>query len=433
MKWRYKINSKVNVNSLFLISKESLVRGVFYFGILIAILGAMQPWFMWPLAPYYTLIAAFFVFIAFLIDNGQQTHLFRREGFEIPIVVFLLTSIVMRAVNKNNIIGFISISFDALIYLALMKYNKKEMERMMNCLTKLLAGFLIISIFGFALYLIGFPLPHIDSANDNLGYSYTNYFIFMIDDRWEAVLFPRFNSIFLEPGHLGTLTSLLLLNQLGKWKKWYNVVLIITTLITFSLAAYVLLPIIALMGAWAKGKHIMIAVISIIVVVAGIAIGAVYYNDGDNLVNNLIMARLEVNDEGDLSGNNRVTDSFDGEYEQFLSSSDLLVGREYSMEKFGFGNSGYKVFLYDNGLIALFLVIIFYITIAFSTRQPNKRVIITMLTITTLTFIIRSSPLAYNYFLPLYAFACVGIKNQKLEQQTDNSNDKEKKAITIGR
>ena len=417
MRWKFNIKSKVDTNRLFFVRKLSIVRLFFYIGLTIAILGAMQPWFMWPFAAYYTLIAATFVFFSFLIDNGQQTHLFRREGFVIPIVLFFLSTFVMRLVNKNNIIGFISISFDLIIYYSLLRLDKEEMRHMMDCLTKLLAAFLVISILGWVLYLVGFPSPYIDSANDDLGYSYENHFIFMIDDRWDAMIIPRFNSIFLEPGHLGTLTSLFLMNQLGKWKKWYNIVLLITTLLTFSLAAYVLLPIIALMGAWAKGKRIIIAIISIIVVIVSIGIGALYYNDGDNLVNNLIMARLEISDDGKLEGDNRVTDSFDAEYQSFLSSSDLLTGREYSMEKFGFGNSGYRVFLYDNGLIALLLVALFYLSLAVSSRQQNKRVILTMLTVTLLTFIIRSAPLAYNYFIPLYAFLCTGFSSHEVDKQ----------------
>ena len=423
MRWKFNIKSKVDTKRLFFVRKLSIVRLFFYIGLTIAILGAMQPWFMWPFAAYYTLIAATFVFFSFLIDNGQQTHLFRREGFVIPIVLFFLSTFVMRLVNKNNIIGFISISFDLIIYYSLLRLDKEEMRHMMDCLTKLLAAFLVISILGWVLYLIGFPSPYIDSANDDLGYSYEIHFIFMIDDRWDAMIIPRFNSIFLEPGHLGTLTSLFLMNQLGKWKKWYNIVLLITTLLTFSLAAYVLLPIIALMGAWAKGKRIIIAIISIIVVIVSIGIGALFYNDGDNLVNNLIMARLEISDDGKLEGDNRVTDSFDAEYQSFLSSSDLLTGREYSMEKFGFGNSGYRVFLYDNGLIALLLVALFYLSLAVSSRQQNKRVILTMLTVTLLTFIIRSAPLAYNYFIPLYAFLCTGFSSHEVDKQLFQKED----------
>lgn len=87
------------------------------------------------------------------------------------------------------------------------------------------------------------------------------------------------------------------------------------------------------------------------------------------------------------------------------------------MEKFGFGNSGYRVFLYDNGLIALLLVALFYLSLAVSSRQQNKRVILTMLTVTLLTFIIRSAPLAYNYFIPLYAFLCTGFSSHEVDKQ----------------
>ena len=109
MKLRFKINTKVNVGRLFKVSRVSIVRLFFYTGLLIAILGAMQPWFMWPFAAYYTLMAAMFVFFAFLVDNGQQTHLFKSEGFAIPLVLFFLSTFLMRLVNKNNITNSIGI------------------------------------------------------------------------------------------------------------------------------------------------------------------------------------------------------------------------------------------------------------------------------------------------------------------------------------
>ena len=47
------------------------------------------------------------------------------------------------------------------------------------------------------------------------------------------------------------------------------------------------------------------------------------YNRGDNLVNIFILERLEINDEGKFEGDNRVTEEFDDEFDDFMSSSDF--------------------------------------------------------------------------------------------------------------
>ena len=133
MRWKFNIKSKVDTKRLFFVRKLSIVRLFFYIGLTIAILGAMQPWFMWPFAAYYTLIAATFVFFSFLIDNGQQTHLFRREGFVIPIVLFFLSTFVMRLVNKNNIIRKLLLIFaddvSGMVFAAVIHENCFEIRK----------------------------------------------------------------------------------------------------------------------------------------------------------------------------------------------------------------------------------------------------------------------------------------------------------------
>lgn len=90
---------------------------------------------------------------------------------------------------------------------------------------------------------------------------------------------------------------------------------------------------------------------------AAICIVAFYYNGGDNLIHDLILMRLEIED-GEMVGDNRVTDDFQMEFDDFLQSSDIFLGRE--MDWSTFGNSGFRVYIYENGLIGLLLVILLY-------------------------------------------------------------------------
>ena len=214
--------------------------------------------------------------------------------------------------------------------------------------------------------------------------TYRNYFLFLFNDAAEFDLFPRFHAVFLEPGHLGSACVILLLTQYGQWRKWYNVILLIATLITFSLAAYVLLVIAIFLNLWMQNKRVFSKIIIMTSFLATIIVASFYYNNGNNLLHDLILLRLEVYD-GEMVGNNRITDEFDTEYENYLNSSDIVTGRD--MPKDAFGNSGYKVFIYENGLIGLILVILLYFTAL--KHATNYRFLVASIIMAFLSFIVR--------------------------------------------
>ena len=274
-------------------------------------------------------------------------------------------------------------------------------------MAKVIGGFLIISMFFYILYLIGFPLP---SRNAHfLIYDYSNYYFFLLDDRDIFTIIPRFHSVFLEPGHMGTMTVMLLFTQIGKWKKWYNVSMIVATLISFSLAAYGLFVGVIFLGLWVRGKDVIKKAVYIGAVLAVISIGSFYYNNGNNMLHDLIMIRLEMND-GELAGDNRVTGNFEADYESLINSSDALWGRDRNTDMSG--NSGYRVFIYDYGLVGLFLVVVFYLFAMYNPR--NLKAMTAVFIIATLNFIIRGYPLWYANFIPIYCVAKCAFDTQQL-------------------
>ena len=230
-------------------------------------------------------------------------------------------------------------------------------------------------------------------------YFYENYYFFMIDDRFMLFFIPRFSSIFLEPGHLGTATTLLLMTQFGHWRKWYNVVLIFVSLITFSLAAYAIMLALFFFSAWVQRRNIILKFVVVSALIAAGVATAINYNGGDNMVNELILSRLEVDDRtGEMAGNNRVTDDFEAEYDRFTRSSDLLLGRDMGKTGLGMGNSGYRVFIYEYGLLGLLLVVLLY-GLAFR-GYTDARYLLCAIFFALLTFWIRGYPLWYSNFIP---------------------------------
>lgn len=411
----------MDLKSLYILEKKKLVNVFLFVGLTIAYMGSLHPWFMWPLGSYYIVPAAFFSGLALLLSATMEKPVLTRNDYLPSMFVYLLLSFYLLLVNQGNFFGYVSVFFYSVVFVALFKIPQDSLLKLMTVLCKVMAVLLAVSMPFYLLYVSGFPLPSVNAQFQDGYYTFSNYFFFLIDDRSIMKIIPRFQSVFLEPGHLGTATVLLLMTQCGRWKRWYNVILLVATLMSFSLAAYVLLVFIIFLHLWMKRKHFVSKLLMVLALLVGIAVGSFFYNDGDNLLHDLIMIRLEVED-GEMEGNNRVSDYFAAEYEDFLQSSDVFLGRD--MDKGIFGNSGYKVYIYENGLVGLLLVIIFYaVSMA---RYCDIRALITSCIIAVLAFIVRGYPLWYNYYIPFFCLACAVMADNPLVNKPEKGYGKDK-------
>lgn len=416
---------RVNLDYLFQIrkphlsfTKETVSLCLLYAGLLLACLGSLNPWFMWPIGNKFPILCAVLFIIPSLLVAGSMkvNTVYTRRDMYLAWVLFAVLIMFMQFANDRNINAYLVAAFQIPIFYALLCMDAKYLKTFSTLACKAMALLMCVSIPFFYLYLFGFRFPGRSAVFGENLYSFTNYYFFMIDDRFVWDIIPRFHSVFLEPGHLGTATVMLLLTQMGQWRKWYNVVLWFTTVITFSLAAYAFIVAMLFLNSWVHRRKIWAKVAVTVLLVAGIGIGARFYNNGDNLVNNLIMLRLEVDEKtGEMSGNNRVTASFEKEFDSFMTSSDIWFGRE--MPKGDQGNSGYRVFIYENGLISLLLVVCFYLLVF--VKGPDSRAILASLTLVLLAFIVRGYPLWYSNFIPCMAAAYNCFKVQTEERKEE--------------
>lgn len=379
--------------------RESVVRFFFLLGAATAFLGSMTPWFFWPVADKFPVISSVFLLFSMGVANMMSERFYPRTDFLPALLAYALLTFYQIFTQGQNINAYIIRIFYIISFYAFFRVKLEELKRFFDILAKGMGGFLIVSMFSFLLYLIGFPLPSTDASYADL-YSFTNYYLFLIDDRSLFIIIPRFQSIFVEPGHLGTMLVMILFTQVGKWKRWYNVSMIIAMLISFSLAAYGLFVGVVFLGLWVRGRQFIKKTLYAIALFAIITAGSFYYNGGDNLLHDLIILRLEV-DDGEMAGDNRVTDDFKADYESLLQSSDVLFGRERNKE--AFGNSGFRVFIYDYGLVGVALLVLFYLISLFN--PENKKAVTAVLIIALLNFIIRANSLLYANFIPLYYIA----------------------------
>ena len=73
------------------------------------------------------------------------------------------------------------------------------------------------------------------------------------------------------------------------------------------------------------------------------------------------------------------------------------------MDNAEFGNAGYRVFIYENGIVGVVLLIMFY-TLSLI-HATNKRALISAYLIALLYFWVEAKMLQDNIFISIYAIA----------------------------
>ncbi len=401
---------KVNIGKLYLFERNKIADNLFIASIFIAFFGSMNVWFMVPLHTYYPILSFFLALASYSVSKTSSRPIFTESYFLLPITAFILLEFYQSTVNALNINAYISAIFSAMTMFFIFRYDRQRLERISTLLSKTLGIILLISYPVFFLYVIGFPLPNVNLVFNDGFYTFSNYFLFLVDDRSLFEIIPRFQSIFLEPTYLGSTTALLLMTQRGKWKRWYNISLLLGLLFSFSLAGYAYLVAIIFLNMWIKRKNIVLKFLSVIILVSAVVSGSFVYKDGDNMLHNLIILRLEI-DDGELAGNNRVSKDFDMEYQSFLESADIIFGRDYDYSNFG--DSGYKVFFYDFGIVGVLLLFAFY-GLSFAKYDDYRRMLAAMI-VMTLIFGVDAFVLWFGRFIPLYIVA-VG-RTRKLKEK----------------
>ena len=406
----------IDLNKYLVFGKRDIAIALFTTGIAINIFASIHVMYFWMIEAYCPFVTMPLFIMSVLLSRSTCTPIFTRTDFLLPTLLSLIVQYYQCLVNAQNIVPFIISTASLCMFYCMFRIDKEIAEKSLTKICKVFAGFLIISILFFFLHFIGVNLPNVSVERGN--YSYTNFFFFLLDDRelWN-ILIPRFNSVFLEPGHMGTTIIMLLATQIGKWKKWYNVVLFVALLMSFSLAAYCLGVMLLFLRLWMLRRKIVLKVLGLVSFLGIIVGGSFVYNDGDNMLNNLIVMRLEVSDTGDdFKGNNRVSEDFEKEFESFLGSSDILFGREMDYE--GWGNSGYRVYIYDYGMAGFALFFVFYF-FAFRTGR-DIRAITTAFVLAMTNFWIRGYPMLFAF---LYPYFIISQMNNKLDTLKEQDND----------
>lgn len=133
-------------------------------------------------------------------------------------------------------------------------------------------------------------------------------------------------------------------------------------------------------------------------------LGAQFYNDGDNMMNELILSRLQYDKEKGLTGNDRSSQASDNIFYRVVSSGNILFGDPSVKDMTG---AGYKVFIVNKGLIPALLFFIFYFSIAYNRKKHGYSKFFVLLIV--LTFLQAAYPASYSWIVPFL----LGINKQE--------------------
>lgn len=270
--------------------------------------------------------------------SKKQSVVFYFLCFIFPVFTSLL---FFRFPNIGYLLG--------LIYACIFFLLRDEYRfRIYHYFIKGLAFLLLLSIVEYIVYHVtGFVL-HVGNVTRQItaGSVEFEHALFNMFQSWSF----RFQSLADEPGRIGTLCGFLLFTtNLTYYKKEY-IVFLISGLLSFSFAFYVLLGIYLLAHLKSRWGSVLV----ILVVMGGV------YWVVDEQVNQYIIDRYEGQEY-----DNRISTGFKAEFHRFVKSGEVFFGNGFGATDEGRwnnrgGNAGVKRELYDIGLVGLFFIVIGY-------------------------------------------------------------------------
>lgn len=337
------------------------------------------------------------IITGFLYFSSSNLKLTKKPAYIIA-VLFALLSILFPFISSSAIyiISVVMHVFVIYLVLSLPNYDK---YRLLKYITIVFSVIMTLSLVFYLIMLLGFNLPNYGMISFNEGqYTYINYGL-LLRNMDNITDFYRFNSVFLEPGHIAMIASFLLFANGYRFKgNKYLIPILIALIASFSLAGYVLLVIGILLHLLSESKTnvAIIRTILLLTVLYATYYIAIDYNNGHNLINEKIIERLIPDEEKFIIGNNRTTQIVDNYYEDAVKSGEIIVGlsEKYNIlrqEEKRFNGAGYKMYLLQKGVVGTLFVFLFYFFM--SRGAYDRRRLFLMLLLYTASFLQRAYPI----------------------------------------
>lgn len=366
--------------------------------IILAYWGA-HAWFTWQwtlldnIGSLYIYIV--FSLIAYIYKTKYRIHIHMGPSIVVS-AIFLLTASIFPKFGITTIPSFILKYYPVLVFLS----DKEHFQEHFYLFNKITACLLIPGMILYLAFFVGVDFPgwpiQFGDLDANFSYIFFNYGV-LVRGLSDIADNARFQSIFLEPGYLGTFLAFLLYANKYDFKQWYNKVFAVALILSFSLAGYITSIVGYTLFLFHHGRSVKKLSIGVLFIFA-VFYGAQSYNGGNNVVNELIVNRLQFDKELGISGNNRFSDKTRDYYDYYKSKSEILTGITNIQDLSDISGAGYMRFFLTNGIIAAIFYLMFYISLARSSY--NKMYGNGFVLLVILTFLQAAYPASYSWLIP---------------------------------
>lgn len=293
-------------------NKESFDTKTWICAILLFIISF--PKFVWGMGANVMLFAQFLLFFICLSDikNNKQNGT--------CIAAFCIQAVfvwIYSFTDALNLYGVILSVFNGLSFVTIFFCSPKFWRSCIDCFIRILSFLLLFSLIEHILisyFELDIPYTIIDECPINPGRSYFSYIFNVHLEGW-STYFSRFCAFYDEPGVLGNIVLVLLFLQKFDLKKWYNIILLISGLLSFSLTFYIGLCAFYIISGSARTK-ISFSIIAAILI---------YLLAGNEYIDRYLFGRLAIED-GSLVGYNREQMEFDTFFDSLNLSDYLFFG-----------------------------------------------------------------------------------------------------------
>lgn len=342
-----------------------------YYIIILSVLVGFNAWFFiantinWPLiiAPVLLLVA--YANKAMFQSSTQKVTFF--------IISYILLALGASLTSVGGLIWNLLLNLPLFVIIFLRDKYRIEVLRIFD---RIMLFITAVSMGGWLLYLAKVPLPHstlIYYINGEAAYQFENYYLFLGPNSLLSTLslFERFSSIFYEPGYYAIILVFLILYHKFDFKKREVWIYTSALVLTFSLAGYILFFLMWIGLSLSNSSKGIPYLLLIIALLYGGQEFFKHYNGGDNAINELIIARMVIED-GDWSGYNRTGESFDDDFDRFVANGGTTLLFGVPQKDLETNNVGWKVYVYQRGLLCFMAFISCILLLYYPCKRQYK-------------------------------------------------------------
>lgn len=320
----------------------------------------LRPYFIWESIAMYAVVF-------FLAITLSLVWVFIKARISKQSLIFVSVFLLYFFLNQFTLHGVYPwISAIVALILCFLLFDDEIYKRTLQIFLNIYAVVVIPSILMFFLLAVGVSLEweHLEpysQAKQLTGVYYREYVgMVVLSTQVYSIgageLF-RLCSVFPEPGVVGTVSALLLTVTRFDIRNWKGVVLLVSGVLSFSLAFYVLACIYLLLK---KPSYLFVLVGLLSIVFVSLP----SHIKDNRLIEYYVIERGEALFLNFDEVDNRVDDCFERYYREFLNSTDILIGNGYKASIGTTCNvSSYKTIIYDYGILGFLVIVFLYVLV----------------------------------------------------------------------